>query len=50
MVLMITRAMYTIRAFTRAAIFFFKIFPMLPFGFIDWFTKPPVIEKVVYPT
>jgi len=50
MVAMITRAMYTIRAFARASIFFFKVFPMLPSGFIDRLTKPPVVEKVVYPT
>lgn len=45
-----TRATYTIRALAKAAIYFFKVFPMLPSGFIDWMTKQPVVEKVVYPT
>jgi hypothetical protein len=34
----------------RAVIFFLKVFPMLPSRPVDWVTKPPVIEKVRYPT
>lgn len=34
----------------KAAIFFLKVFPMLPSGLIDWVTKPPVVQKVRYPT
>ncbi len=45
-----TRAMRPIRAVTRAAIFFLKVFPMLPSRPVDWVTKPPVMEKVRYPT
>lgn len=39
-----------IRAVVRAAIFFLKVFPMLPSRPVDWITRPPVIEKVKYPT
>jgi dienelactone hydrolase len=39
-----------IRAVAKAAIFFLKVFPMLPSRPVDWVTKPPVIEKVRYPT
>jgi dienelactone hydrolase len=39
-----------IRAVGRAAIFFLKVFPMLPSQPVDWVTKPPVVEKVRYPT
>ncbi|HEU0296146.1 MAG TPA: hypothetical protein VFR47_25650 [Anaerolineales bacterium] len=39
-----------IRAVARALIFLLKLFPMLPSGPIDWVTKPPVVEKVKYPT
>lgn len=45
-----TRATRSIRAVTRAAIFFLKVFPMLPSRPIDWVTKQPVVEKVRYPT
>jgi dienelactone hydrolase len=34
----------------KAAIFFLKLFPMLPSRPVDWVTKPPVVEKVKYPT
>lgn len=44
------RAARSIRALARAAIFFLKVFPMLPSRPVDWVTKPPVIEKVSYPT
>jgi dipeptidyl aminopeptidase/acylaminoacyl peptidase len=45
-----TRATLPIRAVAKAAIFFLKVFPMLPSGPIDWVTRPPVLEKVRYPT
>lgn len=45
-----SRATRPIRAVTRAAIFFLKVFPMLPSRPVDWVTKPPVMEKVSYPT
>ena len=44
------RATRPIRAMTKAAIFFIKVFPMLPSQPLDWITKPPVVEKVRYPT
>ena len=45
-----TRATRPIRAVAKAAIFFLKVFPMLPSRPVDWVTKPPLIEKVRYPT
>lgn len=45
-----TQATQAIRAVAKAAIFFLKVFPMLPSRPVDWVTKPPVIEKVRYPT
>jgi hypothetical protein len=45
-----TRATRPIRTVARAAIFFLKVFPMLPSRPVDWVTKPPVMEKVRYPT
>ncbi len=45
----VTRATRPIRTVARAAIFFLKVFPMLPSRPVDWLT-PPVIEKVRYPT
>jgi dienelactone hydrolase len=44
------RATRPIRAVAKAAIFFLKLLPMLPSRPVDWVTKPPVIEKVRYPT
>jgi hypothetical protein len=44
-----TRATRPIRALAKAAIFFLKVFPMLPSRPVDWVTKPPTIEKVRYP-
>lgn len=43
----VTRPLETV---CRAAIFFLKVFPMLPSRPVDWATKTPVIEKVRYPT
>lgn len=45
-----THAARSVRAVAKAAIFFLKVFPMLPSRPIDWVTKPPLIEKVRYPT
>ena len=45
-----TRATRPIRAVAKAAIFFLKVFPILPSRPVDWVTKPPMIEKVRYPT
>jgi hypothetical protein len=45
-----TRATRPLRTVAKAAIFFLKVFPMLPSRPVDWVTKPPVIEKVRYPT
>lgn len=45
-----THATRPIRATARAAVFFLKVFPMLPSRPIDWVTKPPVVQKVRYPT
>ena len=44
------RATLPIRAAVKAATFFLKVFPMLPSKPIDWVTKPPVVQKVQYPT
>ena len=46
----ITGMVAPIRAMARAAIFFLKVFPMLPSRPIDWVTKTPVVQKVRYPT
>jgi hypothetical protein len=45
-----SRATRPIRTVYKAAIFFLKVFPMLPSRPVDWVTRPPVIEKVRYPT
>jgi hypothetical protein len=45
-----SRATRPIRTVAKALIFFLKVFPMLPSRPVDWVTKPPVIEKVSYPT
>lgn len=44
------RVTLPMRAAAKAAIFFLKLFPMLPSQPVDWVTKPPVVEKVRYPT
>lgn len=46
----ITRVTGPIRAAARAAIFFLKVFPMLPSRPVDWVTKAPVVQRVKYPT
>jgi len=46
----LTNATRPIRAVTKATVFFFKVFPMLPSRPINWVTKTPMIEKVRYPT
>ena len=45
-----TRVTRPIRAVVKSMIFVLKLFPMLPSQPVDWVTKPPVIEKVRYPT
>lgn len=45
-----SRVAGSIHALSSAAVFFLKVFPMLPSRPVDWVTKPPVIEKVKYPT
>jgi dienelactone hydrolase len=45
-----TLATRPIRTVAKAAIFFLKVFPMLPSRPVDWVTKTPVMEKVRYPT
>jgi hypothetical protein len=44
------RATRPIRAVSKAAVFFLKVFPMLPSRPIDWVTRPPVVQKVRYPS
>lgn len=44
------RATRPFRTVAKAAIFFLKVFPMLPSRPVDWVTKPVVIDKVKYPT
>ena len=39
-----------VRAVANAAIFFLKVFPMLPSRPVDWVTKTPVVQKVSYPS
>jgi dienelactone hydrolase len=44
------RATLPLRAAAKAATFFLKVFPMLPSQPVDWVTKPPVVQKLKYPT
>lgn len=44
------RATHPFRAVAKAAVFFLKVFPMLPSRAVDWFTPTPSIHKVRYPT
>jgi hypothetical protein len=46
----VARATRLIQAVARAAIFFLKVFPMLPSRPVDWVTRPPTIERVRYPS
>jgi dienelactone hydrolase len=41
---------HPVRAAARAAVFFLKVFPMLPSAPVDWVTESPVVERVTYPT
>lgn len=45
-----TRVARPMRAAAKAAVFFLKVFPMLPSRPVDWVTKTPLVEKVRYPT
>ena len=44
------RATLPIRTMAKTAVFFLKVFPMLPSRPIDWVTKKPVVQKVSYPS
>jgi dipeptidyl aminopeptidase/acylaminoacyl peptidase len=46
----LARITKTTRAIARAAIFFLRVFPMLPSRPVDWVTKTPVVQRVKYPT
>jgi dienelactone hydrolase len=46
----LTHVTRSLHAAARTAIFFFKVFPMLPSRPIDWVTPSPVVEQVRYPT
>src|SRR5688572_7796625 len=50
MLVPLNRATRPIRAVANAMVFFLNVFPMLPSGPVDWVTKPPVVQKVRYPT
>ncbi len=43
-------ARHSLKAAARTAVFFLKVFPMLPSRPVDWVTVEPVVEKVRYPT
>ena len=49
MVHVFSRAARSIRAVAKAAVFFLKVFPMLPSRPVDWVTPSPAIERVKYP-
>jgi len=44
------RATRPVRTVTKTAVFFLKVFPMLPSQPIDWVTKAPLVQKVSYPS
>ena len=44
------RATRSVHAAAKTAVFFLKVFPMLPSRPIDWVTAPPIVEKVSYPS
>ena len=50
MIRLISRLTRPARAAAKAAIFFLKVFPMLPSQPVDWVTKTPVVQRVRYPT
>ena len=45
-----TRATRPIRIVAKAAVFFLKVFPMLPSRPLDWVTPRPVVERLRYKT
>jgi dienelactone hydrolase len=45
-----TGATLPLRAVARSAVFLLKVFLMLPSRPVDWVTRPPVVERVRYPT
>jgi dienelactone hydrolase len=40
----------SLRAAANAGIFLFNVFPMLPSRPVNWRTKPPLVERLRYPT
>ncbi len=46
----LNRGLLPVRALIKATVFLLKVFPMLPSRPVDWVTKPPVVEKVIYPS
>jgi fermentation-respiration switch protein FrsA (DUF1100 family) len=50
MIPVFTGAMRPIRAAAKTGVFFLKVLPMLPSRPLDWVTKAPVVETVVFPT
>jgi hypothetical protein len=43
-------AIGSLHAMAKTAIFFLKVFPMLPSRPVDWVTKSPVVQRVIYPS
>ena len=43
-------AIQSLHAVAKTAVFFLKVFPMLPSQPVDWVTKSPVVQKVIYPS
>ena len=50
MIHVFTRFVSPIRAAANTAIFFLKVFPMLPSRPVDWVTRTPVVVTARYPT
>lgn len=44
------RATRPLRAVLKAAVFFLKVFPMIPSRAVDWVTPRPRVDRVRYPT
>jgi len=42
--------MGSLHAVSKTAIFFLKVFPMLPSKPVDWVTQSPVVQRVKYPS
>lgn len=46
----INRPLGSLRTMARTAVFFLKVFPILPSRPVDWVTKAPIVEKIRYPS